>query len=117
MVLYRYGRWDGSQELDPFTANDLMQHLADRMLDDGDLLSAMREMLQRGARFDSGRQMPGLRDLLERLRQQRQQQLQRYNMGSVMDDIKQQLEEVVQTERQGIEKRLDESKSQSDADP
>ena len=47
--------------------------------------------------------MPGLRDLLDRLREQRQQQLQRYDLGSIMDDIKQQLEQVLQTERGGIE--------------
>src|SRR5438067_2221530 len=106
MRYFRYSRWDGSQELEPFTANDVMEHLADKLLDDRDLSSALREMLQRGAQLPSGRQMPGLRDLLERLRQQRQAQLQRYNLGSVMDDIKEQLEKVVQTERQGIDKRL-----------
>src|SRR5437867_1752746 len=105
---YRYSRWDGTQAVEPFTANDVMQHLADKMLDDGDLWSALREMLQRGANFQSGRQMPGLRDLLDRLRQQRQQQLQRYNLGSVMDDIKERLEQVVQTEREGIDRRLSE---------
>jgi len=117
MRFYQYSRWDGSQSVEPFTANDLMEHLADRMLENGDLWSALREMLQRGAQLPSGRQMPGLRDLLERLRQQRQQQLQRYNMDSVMDDIKQQLEDVVQTERQGIENRMSEQKpGDSDAD-
>src|SRR5256885_1369727 len=69
MRYFRYSRWDGSQELEPFTANDVMEHLADKLLDDRDLWSALREMLQRGAQLPSGRQMPGLRDLLERLRQ------------------------------------------------
>jgi uncharacterized protein with von Willebrand factor type A (vWA) domain len=116
MSVYQYSRWDGSQSVEPFTTNDLMDHLADRMLEDGDLLSTLRDMLQRGAQLPSGRQLPGLRDLLERLRQQRQQQLQRYNMDSVMDDIKEQLEQVVNTEREGIEKRLGEQKP-GDSDP
>jgi len=107
MAIYRYARWDGSQQLDPFTASDLMEHLADRLLDDGNLRSAMREMLQRGAHLPSGRRMSGLRDLLELLRQRRQQQLQRYNLDSVMDDIKERLEQVIQAERAGIQRRLD----------
>lgn len=106
MVLYRYGRWDGTQAVDPFTANDLMEHLADHLLDRGDLQSALRDLLQRGAEFGSGRRMGGLRDLLDMLRQRRDQQLERYNLGSVMDDIKERLEEVVKTEREGIEGRL-----------
>jgi len=86
-----------------------MDYLADKILDERDLRSALRELLQRGGQFQSGRQMPGLRDLLERLRERRQQQLQRYNLGSVMDDIKERLEKVVQTERQGILHRLQEA--------
>jgi uncharacterized protein with von Willebrand factor type A (vWA) domain len=106
MVLYRYGRWDGTQAVDPFTASDLMEHLADRLLDRGDLQSALKDMLQRGAQFNNGRKMGGLRDLLDMLRQRQQQQLERYNLGSVMDDIQEKLDEVVKTEREGIEKRL-----------
>jgi uncharacterized protein with von Willebrand factor type A (vWA) domain len=86
-----------------------MEHIADRMLDKGDLLSALRDMLRQGAQLPSGRQMPGLRDLLERLRQQRENQLQRYNMNSIIEDIKEQLEQVVQAERAGIERRLEEN--------
>jgi len=108
MARYRYSRWDGSQLLEPFTASDVMDFLADRILDEDDLQSAMRELLQRGAQLPSGRQMPSLRDLLERLRDRRQQQLQRYNLGGLLDDIKEQLEQVVNTEREGIQRRLDE---------
>ncbi|MBV8086440.1 MAG: VWA domain-containing protein [Chloroflexi bacterium] len=113
MALYRYSRWDGTQSLEPFTASDLMDHLADKILDENDLWSAMREMIQRGAQFPSGRRMMGLRDLVERLREQRQRQLQRYNLNSVMDDIKERLDKIVDQERQGIQKRLDEGKEQA----
>ena len=81
MRSYRYSRWDGSQAVEPFTAEDLMQHLSDRILDDQDLWSALRDMMQRGAQFDSGRRMGGLRDLLDRLRERREQQLGQYNLG------------------------------------
>ena len=103
---YRYRRWDGTQEFDPFTASDLMDELADRMLDEGDLWSAMRDMIQRGTNLRDGRRMSGLRDLLGRLREKRQQWLQRYNLNSLMDDLKDKLEQVVQAERGGIQERL-----------
>ena len=110
--MYRYSRWDGTQAVEPFTASDLMDYLADKILDEHDLRSALRELLQRGGDFQSGRHMPGLRDLLEQLRQRRQQQLGRYNLGSVMDDIKERLERIVETERSGIQRRLDEENPQ-----
>src|SRR5579884_2835230 len=62
-----------------------------------------------GLDADDGRRTMGLRELLERLRNQRNQQLSRYNMASgVMDDLRQKLEEIKQLERQGIQRRLDE---------
>src|SRR6476646_6223630 len=113
MALYRYSRWDGTQEIEAFSATELMDHLADRILDGRDLWSAMRDLLQRGARLHSGRQMPGLRDLLEQLKQRRQQQLQRYNLDSAMEGIKEKLEQIVDTERQTLQKRLDETESEN----
>jgi len=106
MNSYRYSHWDGTQQIDPFTAKEIMDHLSDRIFDGRDLWSAMREMIQRGARLPSGRQMPGLRDLMERLKDRRQQQLQRYNMDSVMQDIKEKLEQVIKTEREGIQRKM-----------
>ena len=50
--------------------------------------------------------MPGLDDLLQQLRDRRQDQLQQYNMDAVMEDINQRLEEILKTERAGIQKRL-----------
>ena len=60
MAFYRYSQWDGTQSIEPFEAGDLMDKLADQMLDGRDLRSAMRDMLQRGARLPSGRRMSGL---------------------------------------------------------
>jgi uncharacterized protein with von Willebrand factor type A (vWA) domain len=115
MTSFRYSRWDGTQEIDPFTPEELLQHLADQMLDGRELWQAMRDMLQRGARLPSGRQIPGLRDLLERLKERRQQQLQRYNLDSAMEDIKEKLDQIIDKERQGIEQRLEQA-GQEDVD-
>src|SRR5207302_1955368 len=63
--------------------------------------------------FPNGRQMPGMRDMLDRLRNQRKDQLKRYNMDSVMDGIKEQLEKIIEQERQTLERRRDENASPS----
>jgi len=66
--------------------------------------------MQQGARTPDGQKMPGLKDLLERLRRQRQERLNRFDLGSSLEDIKKKLEEVVQTERQGIKDRTPEGR-------
>jgi uncharacterized protein with von Willebrand factor type A (vWA) domain len=114
-MLYRYSRWDGSQEIDPFSADDLMDGLADDLMDIGDLRSALQRMFRWGHEDPSGEHQPGLQDILDRLRSRRQEELSRYDLDSMMEDIQQRLEEVVQTERQGIQRRLDQA-SAPDAD-
>jgi uncharacterized protein with von Willebrand factor type A (vWA) domain len=57
--------------------------------------------------------MPGLRDLMERLRQQRKQQLDRYSMSDIVKDLQDKLDDVLKTEREGIERRLDEGRQKA----
>ena len=104
MPLFRYSRWDGSQKLD-LDADQLLSAMADDLLYDGDPWRALRRLMQQGARMPEGGRMPGLRDLLERLKRQRQERLERYDLGSSLEDIKKKLDDVVQTEREGIGQR------------
>ncbi len=104
MPLYRYSRWDGTQKID-LDADQLLSAMADDLLSDGDPWRALRRLMQQGARLPEGQRMPGLKDLLERLRRQRQERLNRYDLGSSLDDIKKKLDEIVQTEREGIKQR------------
>ena len=100
----RYSRWDGSQKIEDLDADDLLAAMADDLTADGDLRNAIRRLLQRGMHDPNGPQMSGLQDLLQQLKKRRQQQLDRYDLGSALDDIKKKLEEVVKTERAGIER-------------
>jgi uncharacterized protein with von Willebrand factor type A (vWA) domain len=108
MRFYRYTRWDGTQQVDAFTPEDIMEQIADELLEDGSLKGALRRMLQRGAQFSSGRRMMGLQELMDRLRSARSRNLDRYNLGSILDDIVEQLDKVIDTERHGIKQRLGE---------
>ncbi len=105
----RYSRWDGTQRIDDLDADDLLAAMADDLTADGDLWKALRRLFQRGVHDPHGPQMPGLQDLLQQLRQRRQQQLDRYDLGSALEDIKKKLEQVIQTEREGL-RRLPEGR-------
>ena len=109
---YRYSRWDGSQEIFDIDANELMDHLSDELLKQGDVMEALRELLRNGMQNREGQQMPGLRELMEQLKNRRRQQLQQHNMDSVVDDLKERLENILQTEREGIDRRLSEAQEQ-----
>jgi len=104
-VLNRYSRWDGSQA-DLCSADDLIEHLAEELLDQRSLESALRRFLQHGAEFPSGRRAMGLRELLQRMRGAREQRQGQYNLAASLNEIRQQLDEVVDTERTGITRRL-----------
>ncbi len=108
---YRYRRWDGTQEWSDLDSGEIMDALSEELLAHGDLNRALQNLLRRGMPTSMGR-LPGLQDLLQRLRQQREQALGRYDLDSVMDQIKEKLDEVVNLERQGIEQRLETAKEQ-----
>src|SRR5215213_5002268 len=107
MHYFRYSRWDGSQQIAPFDPDEVIEHLADDLLADGDLRSALQRMMQSGYKNPDGQRLMGLQQLLERLRQQRQQQLDQFQLNDIMKDIREKLEEVLSTEREGIERRLE----------
>jgi uncharacterized protein with von Willebrand factor type A (vWA) domain len=105
---YGYSRWDGTQQIEGLDADDVLKALSDEYMENGNLQQALKRLMQDGMRSDDGRRTMGLRELMERMREQRNQQLNRYNMASgVMDDLREKLEEIKQLEREGIQRRLD----------
>ncbi|RIK43523.1 MAG: VWA domain-containing protein, partial [Chloroflexi bacterium] len=106
----RYSRWDGTQKIDPANADDIMDAISDDMFADGDLQRALQRLFRWGMDRPNGERMPGIRNLMERLKARRQQELNRYDLGSVLEGIKQKLEEIQQLERQGIQERIDQGR-------
>ncbi|HET8587198.1 MAG TPA: VWA domain-containing protein, partial [Candidatus Limnocylindria bacterium] len=118
MSLYRYSRWDGTQNLPPFDADDVLEALGDDVLAEGDIRRALQRLMQRGLHGRRGGDVPGLRQLMERLRSRREAELDQSNLGGVLDEIKQKLDDILQQERSGIEQRLSEAEQRSlDAAP
>lgn len=105
---YGYTRWDGTQRIEGLDADDILKALSDDYMENGNLQQAMKRLMQDGIRGEDGRRAMGLRELMQRLRNTRSEQLNRYNMASgVMDDLREKLEEIKRMEREGIQRRLD----------
>lgn len=102
----RYSKWDGSQQISPLDADEIMRALSDDLMQSGDLDLALQRLFRWGFERSDGEQVPGLREMMNRLKQKRQEQLDKYDLGSIIEDVKQKLQEVLETERFGIDKRL-----------
>jgi uncharacterized protein with von Willebrand factor type A (vWA) domain len=115
---YRYSRWDGSQQLPAFDADDVLDSLSDDILAEGDIRRALQRLMQRGLRGTRGGDVPGLRRMVDRLRERRQAELERANLDGVLDELRERLDGIVDLERSGIERRLRDAESASlDAPP
>src|SRR5215203_4184994 len=106
----RYSRWDGTQQIGPLSADDLMRAMSEDLMQDGDVNRAMQRLFRWGFQRPDGEDVPGLQGLMQRLRDRRQEQLERYDLQSMLSDIADRIEQIVETERQGIAKRLDEAR-------
>src|SRR5437868_2975903 len=108
----RYSRWDGTQAGFELDAEDVLSEITDDLLYHGDLNAALRRMMQSGFRDQNGERMAGLRELMERLRRRRKDELEKYDLGGVYDDIARELREVIDQERSGID-QLEQEAGQS----
>lgn len=109
---YRYSQWDGTQQIFDLDASEVMDALSDDLLQQGDVMRALREMLRNGMPQRDGNSSSSLRQLLEQLKDRRRQQLQQSNLDSVVDDLKERLDNILRTEREGIQQRLDDAAAQ-----
>jgi uncharacterized protein with von Willebrand factor type A (vWA) domain len=106
---YRYARWDGRQRLPDLSADDVLDALSDDLLAESDLSSALARLFARGLRGPAGggtEGLSGLRELSARLARAREDALDRYQLGDVLGDVRQELDEIVAAERRGLDRRL-----------
>ncbi len=100
---FTYSRWDGTQHGFEFDADAAFDELTDELLYHGDVNAALRRMMQDGVRDRNGEQLQGLRELLDKVRQERQARLDRHDLGGVYDEIKAELDDIVDEERHAID--------------
>jgi len=110
----RYSKWDGTQTGFELDAEDLLAQLTDDLLYHGDLNAALRRLMQQGFRDRNDERVSGLRELLEKLKRRRREELDRYDLGGVYDDIAERLRDVVDTEREGIDRFEQDARASGD---
>src|SRR4030081_3098605 len=75
-------------------------------MNSGDLNAAMQRLLRWGTP-----NMPGLEQLLKQLREARERELDRYNLDSTVDQLREQVQEGIDTEKAGIDRRMNEAQT------
>jgi uncharacterized protein with von Willebrand factor type A (vWA) domain len=111
---FRYSRWDGTQVGFELGADDVFSEITDDLLYHGDLNAALRRLLQSGFKDRNGERVQGIRELMDRLRQRRQERLDQYDLGGVYDDIAQELRDVIDMERAGLDELAAEARESGD---
>ncbi len=110
----QYSRWDGTQVGFDLDADDVMSQLNDDLLYHGDLNAALRKMMQNGFTDKNGERVAGMQELLQKLRERRQQRLEENNLGGVYDEVNDAINEVLDTERDAINEIVDKARNSGD---
>jgi uncharacterized protein with von Willebrand factor type A (vWA) domain len=100
---FTYSRWDGTQKGFDLDADALFDELNDDLLYHGDINSALRRLMQQGMNDRNGDRLQGLRELMDKLRKERQERLDKFDLGGVYDEIARELDDIVDEERHAVE--------------
>ena len=100
---FTYSRWDGTQRGFDLDADALLAEITDDLLYHGDVNAALRRMMNQGMRDRDGNQVQGLREMMQRLREARQERLDRNDLGSMFKEIADSLDDIVDEERHALD--------------
>ncbi|MGE0879502.1 MAG: VWA domain-containing protein [Acidimicrobiia bacterium] len=111
---FKYSRWDGTQVGFDLDAESVLSEITDDLLYHGDLNAALRRMLQSGFNDRNGEHVQGIREMLEKLRRQRKERLDQYDLGGIYDDIAQELRDIVDQERESLDEMAEQARQSGD---
>ncbi len=97
-----YSRWDGTQQGFDLDAEAILAEINDDVMYHGDVNAALRRLMQQGFSDRDGKRVAGLREMLERLRERRREDQERFDLGGVYSEIAQQLDEIVSEEQAAL---------------
>ena len=103
---FNYSRWDGTQRGFEFDAQSIVDEISDDLLYHGDVNAALRRLMQEGMRNERGDQLMGLREMMQRLRERRDEIKDRGDLGGVYSEISAELDDLVDEERHAIDEAL-----------
>lgn len=96
MKRYRYSQWDGRQAFADIAADDVLDEALDDLLHHGDLTWTLQRLFERGFNLRGGRRVEGIRDLLKRLQQMKRDGPGQFDVQSLFDALRQQIEQLSQ---------------------
>jgi len=111
---FTYSRWDGTQRGFDIDADSLFGELTDELLYHGDVNAALRKMMQQGVADRNGERVAGLREIMERLRREREDRLERFDLGGVYTEIARELDDIIDEERHAIDNAVRAAESSGD---
>jgi uncharacterized protein with von Willebrand factor type A (vWA) domain len=103
---FNYSRWDGTQRGFEFDAQSIVDEITDDLLYHGDVNAALRRLMQEGMRNERGEQLMGLREMMQRLRERREEIKDRGDLGGVYSEVAAELDDLVDEERHAIDDAL-----------
>ncbi|MDQ3541132.1 MAG: VWA domain-containing protein [Chloroflexota bacterium] len=107
---HTYVQWDGTDDvsIDP---NSVLDAISEDLMRDGNVDLALQKAFRWGMPQQDGTYSQGLRDLMERLKQQREELLEQFNFDSVLGDIPQRLSDIIDAEQSTVNSRIDAASS------
>lgn len=107
---FRYSRWDGAQQVFDLDGEDVMEQLSDHLVNHSDISKALEALARDGLRTKYGQDMPGVDEILRRLKSLEQDILDRYNLDNILEDLEGRIRRIVEAERTGIDRRLEQAR-------
>ena len=99
---FTYSRWDGTQRVAAPDSDDVLAEITDEVIHHGDVAAALRRIMHRGLDRNDGRNIEGLRSMIERLRQRRAE-LSKGDPGGMFSRLNEQLNDILDEERFAID--------------
>ena len=111
---FTYSRWDGTQKGFSLDAEGILDELTNDVLYHGDLNAALRRLMQDGMTDKDGNRIDGLRDMMEQIRQRKQEIKDSGDLGGVFSEIADALKDIVDEERHAIDQNVKDAENSGD---
>jgi uncharacterized protein with von Willebrand factor type A (vWA) domain len=95
-------------------AEGILGELTDDLLYHGDLNAALRRLMREGMTDADGNRIEGLREMMERIRQRKQELEESGDLGGVYSEIAEALKDIVDEERHAVENAVRDAEASGD---
>ncbi|NNN21068.1 MAG: hypothetical protein HKL80_03595, partial [Acidimicrobiales bacterium] len=111
---WEYRAWDGTQDFLELDAQSIMEQITDDLLYHGDVSAALRRLLQNGFIGANGERVPGLREILEHLRDAKKDLEHAIDPEGIFGEADSEMDEILKTERSSLDELVEAAKNSND---